>query len=455
MKYIEKKIKYFKRRNENQILLAKRMIETYKTNINNLNYQIILNSKNVLNFNNINLKSLTQNDSLINLDFNILKEFSVYNYVNERISIEKIQKNLEIKFNYDSPIDCVILLENKKKLIFNIDNKIFLLNTHNYKIEHQIESSSDIILLNLMEDKETILISHSNNIEKLKIENGKLILQQFLSKVHIYIPGIIINYKNEIAWTNGFNIGFADKNYNIMGSYESQEMASLDNSGGYKGNIINLFHYKDDILFIFDFISYNHHMESFETFEFGSYKRKSNYSQFLSLESFGYYENVWINAQSDYKIYPFKNDKIILFGIKYIIIIDICNWEKIKKIEIKNKKIQNSFHLNNSLFLVFFLDKEQKKSNDFYEILESDGNGELTENNEKNVVSLMKIYDNFHQILFENAINFDSSRIYYNSKEGSNKYGLDRDIIVISDDKMKFFSFINVKNFIEMKNNNN
>ena len=98
LKYMEKKIKYFKIRNENQILLVKKMIEAYKTNINNLNYQIILNSKNVLNFNNINLKSLTQNDSLINLDFNILKEFSVYSYANKTISIEKIQQNLEIKF---------------------------------------------------------------------------------------------------------------------------------------------------------------------------------------------------------------------------------------------------------------------------------------------------------------------------------------------------------------------
>ena len=45
------KIYNFKQRNENQILLAKNLIESYKTNIDNLNYQIILNTKNILNFN--------------------------------------------------------------------------------------------------------------------------------------------------------------------------------------------------------------------------------------------------------------------------------------------------------------------------------------------------------------------------------------------------------------------
>ena len=454
LKYMEKKIKYFKIRNENQILLVKKMIEAYKTNINNLNYQIILNAKNVLNFNNIDLKSLTQNESLINLDFNILKEFSSYNYVNESISIEKIQKNLEIKFNDSGPINCVILLENRNKLIFNIDKKIFLFNTNNCKIEHQIESSSKIILLNLMEDKETILISHKDNIEKLKIENGKLILQEFLSKVNIYRPGIIINYKNEFAWTNGFNIGFIDKDYNIMESYESKKMACLDYSGGFKGHIVKLFQYKDDILFIFDFIGFNHHMESYRSIKFGSYKKKLNYSQFLTLEIFGFDVSLQINVQSDYKMYHFENEQMIIFGIRFIIIVDIYKWKKIKSFMIEDLLIQNSFYLNNSLFLLFFGDKQQKISKYLDEILVSDGNEELPENGKKNIISIMKIYKNCEQILFKHKTNFELSKIYYNLNVSSNKYGLNKDMIVVSGNIMEFYRFINIKKLIKMKNNN-
>ena len=71
-----------------------------------------------------------------------------------------------------------------------------------------------------MDDKETILISHENSIEKLIIENDKLKLEHFLStNIHIHEPGVIINYKDEYAWTNGTNIGFlGNKYYNIMES---------------------------------------------------------------------------------------------------------------------------------------------------------------------------------------------------------------------------------------------
>ena len=40
-KAIEHKLNEFKKRNENQIILAQKIIEIYKTNLNNLNYQIV------------------------------------------------------------------------------------------------------------------------------------------------------------------------------------------------------------------------------------------------------------------------------------------------------------------------------------------------------------------------------------------------------------------------------
>ena len=137
-----------------------------------------------------------------------------------------------------------------------------------------------------MDDKETILIFHKNYIEKLIIENGKLKLENCLTDhVHIHKPGVIINYKNEFALTNGTNIGFINDNYyNIMDT--SSELFTGGYSGGYKANIVNLFQYKDDILFIFYFCGYNHHFDSFDSIQMGSYFRQTNSKNFIHLDEF-------------------------------------------------------------------------------------------------------------------------------------------------------------------------
>jgi len=200
LKNLEEKINNFRKRNNNQIIFAKKLIDVYKSNINNLNYQIISNTKNLLHFNGINPKKFIQFHSPINFDYNILQSFSVSNYINETLTIEKIQKNLEIKFKSKKLIDCVVLLEKKNKLIFNIEKNIYLLSTKNYKLEDQVTTDHSIILMNLMDDKETILISHAKYIEKLSIENNKLFLENFLVKnVYMDKPGIIINYDNDYA----------------------------------------------------------------------------------------------------------------------------------------------------------------------------------------------------------------------------------------------------------------
>ena len=125
LNYMIEKIYNFKQRNENQILLAKNLIEAYKTNIDNLNYQIILNTKNILNFNYNDYKLIIQNNLPFDFEYNILKEFPISNYINETISIKKIQKNLEIKIDSKDTIDNVLSFPNRNNLIFNTINKIF------------------------------------------------------------------------------------------------------------------------------------------------------------------------------------------------------------------------------------------------------------------------------------------------------------------------------------------
>ena len=123
-------------------------------------------------------------------------------------------------------------------------------------------------------------------------------------------PGVIINYKNEIAWTNGVNIGFIGNNYyNIMES--SGELAYEYNSGGYKAIIVNLLQHKNNILFIFYYCVYNHHMDCYEHIKLGSYNRKSNFDQVLILERLKY--KSMVESENDFKIQCLKNDDIIIF----------------------------------------------------------------------------------------------------------------------------------------------
>ena len=448
LKNLEEKINNFRKRNNNQIIFAKKLIDVYKSNINNLNYQIISNTKNLLHFNGINPKKFIQFHSPINFDYNILQSFSVSNYINETLTIEKIQKNLEIKFKSKKLIDCVVLLEKKNKLIFNIEKNIYLLSTKNYKLEDQVTTDHSIILMNLMDDKETILISHAKYIEKLSIENNKLFLENFLVKnVYMDKPGIIINYENDYAWTNMYNIGFKYKEYyNILEySYEIDDRFS----GGYKAIILNIFKYKDDILFIFLFLARDHHMEyMYETIKFGSYKKNLIFEQFLDLEELDDYDYRLITDQY-YKINQFKPNEIIVFGMKEIYVINIFDWVIKRKISISNRLIKNSYYLNNFCSLIFF--QEIDESTRVF-IKDKDYNLRFW-NEVKNDTSIMKICDNSHQIIFQNFLNFESGRVfYYHNDCRDNKYGLNNHLISVKGNKIEFHSLINLKNSVEMKN---
>ena len=326
-----------------------------------------------------------------------------------------------------------------------------MFNTKTYKIVDQIKSDSKILFLNLMDDKETILISHEDSIEELIIENDKLKLELFLStNIHIYQPGIIIDYKDEYAWTNGVNIGFINnKYYNIMES--SGELAYDYNSGGYKAIIVNLLQHKNDILFVFYFCGYNHHNEKrYESIKLGSYNRKSNFDQVLVLESLKYKTNV--EPQTDFKIHRLKNDDIIIFGFEKILIIDVFNWKKKEEIYISNKLIMNSYYLSDSCYLLFFY---------YYEKTDDDNDDlvnkifKIKKEEKQSDIAVMKINENKHEFIYENFVYFDCKKIFYNFNGNNENYGWNQKIITISKNIIAFYSFIDVKKSVEMKNNKN
>ena len=95
-------------------MLAQKIIEIYKSNIDNLNYQIASNIKNLLNFNQIKLKDFEGYNLKYILETNILKEYPINNYAIEKLVIKKIQKNLEIIKDNEIIIKGSVFLSNSK-----------------------------------------------------------------------------------------------------------------------------------------------------------------------------------------------------------------------------------------------------------------------------------------------------------------------------------------------------
>ena len=186
-KVIEDKLNVFKQRNDNQIILARKIIEIYYSNLDNLNYQIISNTKNLLNFNQIKLEDFEGYDLKFILETNILKEYPLINYINEKVIIKNIQKNLEIKINNNLAIRDVVTLNKQRKIIFNAGQTLFLINNQNYSIEDIKEINKDILSVNLIKEKEEeiLLISFANSIMKIKIDNNKIKIEEFLNNIKI------------------------------------------------------------------------------------------------------------------------------------------------------------------------------------------------------------------------------------------------------------------------------
>ena len=301
--------------------------------------------------------------------------------------------------------------------------------------------------MNLMDDKETILISRESSIEKLTIEKNKLKLENFLSSdVHIHYPGFIINYKNEYAWTNGANIGFINnKYYNIINSAE--EIIFGGYSGGYKANIVKLFQYKDDILFIFYFCGFDHHMDNYSSIKMGSYFRETNFNNFMNLERFG----AKVDPETDYKIYCLKNDELIICALKNIYIVDYINWRKKAKIPFTNRIIKNSYYLNDNYFLLFFEDFDERDYDDYDYNFEL---AEMTKPEKQNNIGIMKIVENGGKFIYENLFNkFDGKTLYYNFNGSCEQFGLNQNIIALNNSRMEFYRFININKSFKIDNN--
>ena len=448
---IEEKLNKFKKRNENQILLAKKIIELYKSNLNNLNYQMISNTKNLLHFNEIKLKDYEDYNSKFILETNILEEYSLNNYINETLNIQKIQKNTEIKIDPKSNIEKFIFLKKQNKIIFNTSQNIFLLNNKNYSIEDKIEIKDTILSLNLIEE-EKILISFENSIKQLKIENDKIIIKEFLNNIEVSDPGIIIKYKDEYAWTNGEYIEFNhSKAYNYKRDLDSED---FDYKSSFYFKVINLIQFFDDILFI---ISIKEFYEGSEYYYFnlGSRKKGLSNENYISLENFNFdcdYDNNALKSyeslHKNYDISIFNYDEIIIEGKIGIYIINPYKWEIKKEIFFSNKLIQKVLYFNDSFFLIFLRKSLFKKNFHSIEPVEF-----LNINNENSNLVIAKIGGKYNKIIFETLINCEGNKIYYNLDINDGINNLGNKFISVQYNTISVYELINIQKKIEMKDN--
>ena len=356
---INQKINNFIQRNNEQLFLIEKIINCYKyaLNSNNLTYQILFNIKNFMNINNIDLSFLLRNTP-IDLSFNFLNSFSIDNIIKDNFNLEKIQKNSEIK--YGGQIESLLLLDNKNKIIINTCNKISLVNLKDFSYDHSLSFKDNIISLNLMKTNEDIFISFENNsIGLIKIINNNFKVEYILNNIPISHPGIIVDYKTTIAWTNGEYLCFdLYPKFNLFECID-EKLREYDYDCHHQSIYLKyLFqHSYDNILFIYIFSYYDHHEDKYSSAYFGLYnENKKYYKDCISLE--GDYSN----SNDKYKIIGFKSNQVIVFGAQYIFVIDVFNWKNIQKIKIENNlMIHNAFNMENNYFIIFLEGNNQEE----------------------------------------------------------------------------------------------
>ena len=75
------------------------------------------------------------------------------------------------------------------KFIFYSKLYLFLFNAKNFSFQHQIKNNDEILSLQLMKDKETLLLSEEKSIKRVKIENNILVIKDFINYIIYFLPG--------------------------------------------------------------------------------------------------------------------------------------------------------------------------------------------------------------------------------------------------------------------------
>ena len=108
--------------------------------------------------------------------------------------------------------------------------------------------------------------------------------------------------------------------------------------------------------------------------------------------------------------------------------------------------------MSNSTFLIFF--KKNRNIEDFHKN-ESEKSALLCANNNENNLLIVRIGENYSQIIFETFVTCKGKKIYYDSNINSN---IDNEInslcgFISFRNNISLYQFIDIQKKIEMKNN--
>jgi len=438
MAILEERIKKFKIKIDKQIELAKKIINIYNLAIKSdkITYQLIINTKNILQFNPIIKNEFFSDEYQINFDYNLLKPFNIDEFIDEEITIENIQKiiNIKISQNIEKDKNSLLFLKEMNKLICYNKNKIISFNLLNFKKENEIKLNYELVSLNLTSDN-NIYAGFSNSIKKLKFENNKIIIENYLDKINLYKPGKIIKYKNSISWTNHNFIGFDSENYYNINDQLNIEWNSW--SGYSKSMLLDLIEYKNDnIIYLFSLEYFDHHGQGGFYVNLGSYKKDLSKGERILLEDSDdelYRGNSSWYLKNNFKLLNNERNKIIAITVKTVFIINISRWEIMKKVSLVQNNINSSYCLNDKYFLFLFNNKPYYDK--FEDIL-------VTKDEKKNVI-FYKINENNEKKLYESKMEIEDNciKLYYINMNNKNYI-----INYNRCEEITFYEMINMRN---------
>ena len=164
-----------------------------------------------------------------------------------------------------------------------------------------------------------------------------MILEDYLNNINISEPGIIINYKNDVAWSNKSCIIFSSKRkFNIDDSLYLNYDQQI--SEKYSIHLMNLYSYNENtIIFIYYYRTYYSCFSGSISIFFNQYKNYENKYKNIIFDDFNNMQELLNLNIKTIKFIIIKIIKEIVFGNQTIFIIDIVNWSIILKINLTQK----------------------------------------------------------------------------------------------------------------------
>ena len=326
-----------------------------------------------------------------------LIQFLESKYINEEITKDEITSIIS---SLKSVSNADLYDANKRTFIKMVDGENFtrldrskkdfylqLFNAKTFDSEHKIKTQDKILSINLMKDKETLLLAFKNDIKKIYIINNKLKIKNYLHNINIFPRVKIVNYKDGIAWASKDSIFLF---YNSK--KEEVEFPGKDEILGSDQSIsvLTLFEYDDEILLYLYYFSDDG--SEWESLNFNYLKKGKNIYKNIIMETYSG-PPADINPKNAYKINKFGNNKVIIFVRNEINIINMLNIQKIQTIKLEDEdfNIYNSYILNDSYVLLFL-------------------------RNSINNMIIYKINDNYSQIVLNSKIETgDDDDLYFYS----------------------------------------